>query len=348
MTAEKRASSTYHSAGSVNEQRWQISDVSLQRRAMGSMLLAMLVMALGLPLHLTALNAHGDHAGSWRLMVWLICLLTLWTVWAVRHVLHNTWWALRQGSFGSTELVTICALGAFAASCPAVLNHSAPMYFDVTAMALAWIVAGEAQSAAIQRRFASTLEQLAPLQLQPQIPSLPASIRSDQAVRWLGVAILACAIVALAVQMQLSGSAVIGFLASLAVVAVGCPCTLGIAKSSAWQVGVERAAERGWLIPSGALLNQIAAAPQVASQYAVQIGEADLAALLALARAVQRAMRWNYLWAIGLNLLLLPLALVGPLPAFVPAATMVIARLLIFWTTRTLRLSSSGTIAMMR
>lgn len=300
--------------------------------AMGSMLLAMLVMLLGLPLHLAGLRAHADHGGAAWLVVWLSWLLTLWTIWTVRHVFHSAWQALRRSSFGATELVTICALAAFVASCPALLDHHAPMYFDVTAMALAWIVAGEAQAAAIQRRFAATLEQLAPLHLQPQLPALPAVPRREPFARWLGLALLVTAIAAFGAQIMIGGSVTLGVVSALAAVAVGCPCALGIARTSAWAVGVERAAAIGWLIPSGATFSRIVAEPELASQHALQIGAADRPALLALARAVERTIRWNVLWAVGLNLLLLPPALFGPLPPLVPAATMVIARLLIFCT----------------
>src|ERR1044071_7356158 len=97
------------------------------------------------------------------------------------------------------------------------------MYFDVTAMALAWLVAGEAQTAAIGQRFASAREQLAPLGLQPQLPSAPRLPRSDRVAGWLGLAILIFAIAALGVQMLNGGSAASGFLAGLSAVAVGCP-----------------------------------------------------------------------------------------------------------------------------
>lgn len=338
MATEQRVGFPYQSADPAHEQRRPISDRTLQRRAMGSMLLAMLVMLLGLPLHLAELRAHADHGGAAWLVVWLSWLLTLWTVWTARHIFHSAWQALRQSSFGSTELVTICALAAFVASCPALLDHRAPMYFDVTAMALAWIVAGEAQAAAIQRRFAATLEQLAPLHLQPQLPSLPAVQRSERFARSLGLAMLVFAIAAFGGQIMLGGSVTLGVVSALAAVAAGCPCTLGIARTSAWAAGVERAATIGWLIPSGPAFSRIVAEPELVSQYALQIGAADRGALLGLARAVERAGRWNVLWAVGLNLLLLPLALLHPadprLPALVPAATMVIARLLIFCTTR--------------
>jgi cation transport ATPase len=334
MAAKQQMGITYQSAGAAHEQRRPIADLALQRRAMGSMLLAMLVMLLGLPLHLAGLPAHTDHGGAAWLVVWLTCLLTLWTIWIVRHVLNSAWRMLRRRSFGSTELVTICALAAFVASCPALLDHRAPMYFDVTAMALAWIVAGEAQAAAIHRRFAAMLEQLAPLRLQPQPPALPSEQHSEQTARRLGVVILAFAIAALVVQVLLGGSLALSWLAGLAAVAAGCPCTLGIARTSAWQTGVERAAVLGWLIPSGAAFSRIAAMPDLAAQYAVRIGAADLGALSALAHSVERTLRWNILWAIGLNLLLLPLALFGPLPSLVPAATMLVARLLLFCTTQ--------------
>ncbi|HEY0733588.1 MAG TPA: hypothetical protein VGD69_01675 [Herpetosiphonaceae bacterium] len=334
MTAEQRVGITYQSSDPACEQRRPIAERTLQRRAMGSMLLAMLVMLLGLPLHLAGLRAHTDHGGAIWLVVWLSGLLTLWTIWTARHVFHSAWQMLRRRSFGSTELVTLCALAAFGASCPAMLDHRAPMYFDVTAMALAWVVAGEAQAAAIQRRFASSLEQLAPLHLQPQLPSSPAVQRSEPFARWLGVAILVFASAIFGVQIMLGGSVIFSLMAGLAAVAAGCPCTLGIARSSAWQIGVERAVALGWLIPSGAAFSRIAAEPQSAAEYAVKLGAADRAALPALARAVERTIRWNVLWAIGLNLLLLPLSLSSPLPSLVPAATMVIARLLIFCTTR--------------
>ncbi|HEY0607805.1 MAG TPA: hypothetical protein VGD58_33125, partial [Herpetosiphonaceae bacterium] len=277
---------------------------------------------------------HADHGGATWLVVWLSGLLTLWTIWTTRHVFHSTWQMLRRRRFGSTELVTIGALAAFVASCPALLDHRAPMYFDVTAMALAWVVAGEAQAAAIQRRFASTLEQLTPLHVRSQLPSLPAVQRSEPFVSWLGLAILVSASAVVGVQIMLGGSVTFGLMAGLAAVAAGCPCTLGIARSSAWEVGVERAAVLGWLIPSGALFSRIAAEPQSAAEYAVKLGATDRPALLALARAVERTSRWNVFCAVGLNLLLLPLALRGPLPSLVPAATMLIARLLIFCTTR--------------
>lgn len=334
MAAEQQIGSTYPSAGAAHEQRLPIGDRALQRRAMVAMLPAMLVMLFGLPLHLAGLRAHADHGGAAWLVVWLSCLLTLWIIWIVRHVLHSAWRSLRRRSFGASELVTICALAAFVASCPALLDHRAPMYFDVTAMALAWIVAGEAQAAAIQRRFAVTLEQLAPLRLQLQPPALAAEQHSEPFARRLGVAILVFAIAALAVQVLRGGSLALGWLAGLSAVAAGCPCTLGIARTSAWQMGVERAVALGWLIPSGAAFSRIAAAPQLAAQYAIPIGAADRGALSALARNVERTLRWNMLWAIGLNLLLLPPALFGPVPSSVPAATMLVARLLLFCTTR--------------
>lgn len=348
MAAEQRAGITYHSVGAANKDRGQNVDRVLQRRAMGSMLLAMLVMLLGLPLHLAGLSAHGDHSGAARLVVWLSALLTLWTLWVARHVFENAWRNLRRRDSGAAELVAGCALSAFAASLPALVVDSAPMYFDVTAMALAWLVAGEVQTVALQRRFDSTCQQLAPLRLQPQIPSVPAAPYGDRVVRWLGLALLVFSIAALGMQILRGGSVASGLLAGLAAVAVGCPCTLGIVRSSAWEVGVERAAALRWLLPSGVALSQIAAVPQQADQYALKLGSADHVALLALVRSVERAIRWNYLWAIGLNFVLLALALLGPLPSLLPAATMVLARLLIAWTTRTLRLSGWGTIAMMR
>lgn len=348
MAAEQRAGITYQSAGVAHEAHRQIADRVLQRRAMGSMLLAMLVMLLGLPLHLPSLSAHGGHGGAGRLMVWLSALLTLWTLWVTRHVFGNAWLSLRRRDFGATELVAVCSLAAFSASLPALLAHRAPMYFDVSAMAMAWLVAGEAQTAALQRRFVSAHEQLAPLRFQPQITSVPVLPHDDRAARWLGLAILVFSIAVVSVQVLRGDSVASGLLAGLAAVAVGCPCTLGIVRSSAWEVGIERAAALGWLLPSGAVLSQIAADPQRSDQYALKLGSADPAALLALARSVERTIRWNYLSAIGLNLLLLPLALFGPPPSLLPAATMVLARVLIAWTTRTLRLAGSGTIAMMR
>lgn len=347
MAAEQPAGIAYQSAA-ADEEHPPIGDRVLQRRAMGSMLLAMLVMLLGLPLHLAGLSAHGDHGGAARFVVWLSALLTLWTLWVARHIFPHAWRGLRRVDFGVAELVSVGALAAFIASLPALVAHSAPMYFDVTAMALAWLVAGEAQVSALQRRFDSAREQLAPLRLQPQLPSVPVEPHGDRAVRWLGLALLVLAIAALGVQILRGGSIASGLLAGLAAVAVGCPCTLGIVKSSAWEVGVERAAALGWLLPSGAALSQIAADPQQADQYALKLGPADPAALLEVAREVERTIRWNYLWAIGLNLVLLPLALFEPPPSLGPAATMVLARLLIAWTTRTLGLSGSGTIAMMR
>ncbi|MBV9789051.1 MAG: hypothetical protein JOZ51_12795 [Chloroflexi bacterium] len=348
MAAEQRAGITYQSAGLAHEAQQQIADRVLQRRAMGSMLLAMLVMLLGLPLHLPSLSAHGDHSGAARLLVWLSALLTLWTLWITRHVFGNAWLRLRRRDFGAAELVSVCALAAFVASLPALLVHRTPMYFDVSAMALAWLVAGEAQTSAIQRRFVSACEQLVPLRFQPQMVSVPAVPRGDRTARWLGLTILVFSISVVSVQILRGGSGMSALLAGLSAVAVGCPCTLGIARSSAWEAGVERAAVLGWLLPSGAALGQIAADPQLVKEYALKLGAADHAALMALAQLVERTIRWNYLSAIGLNLALLPLALFGPPPSLLPAATMVLARLLIAWTTRTLRLPGSGTIAMMR
>lgn len=347
MAAEQRAGITYQSAGLAREAQQQIADRVLQRRAMGSMLLAMLVMLLGLPLHLASVSTHGDHGGAARLLVWLSALLTLWTLWVTRHVFQHAWLSLRRRDFGANELINMCALAAFVASLPALFAHSAPMYFDVSAMALAWLVAGEAQTSAIQRRFVSACEQLAPLRFQPQMVSVPAAARGDRAARWLGLAILVFSISVVSVQFLRGGNAMSGLLAGLAAVAVGCPCTLGIVRSSAWEVGVERAATLGWLLPSGAALRQIAVDPQLVEQYALKLGPADPAALVELAHSVERTIRWNYLSAIGLNLVLLPLALLGPPPSLLPAAAMVLARLLIAWTTRSLRLPGSGTIAMM-
>lgn len=319
-----------------SEQRRQISESSLQRRAMAAMLLAMLVMAIGLPHHMTAFGNHGDHAVS-RIVVWLSILLTLGTLSATRHTLFYAWQSLRHGRLGSTELVTICALGALVASLPTLAIHSAPMYFDVTAMSLAWIVAGEAQSAAIYRRCSSRLEQLAPLNLPALRLGLPAPWRSDRSAAWPGSVIGGFAAVTLVLHALLSESAVRGLLVGLSAVAMGCPCTLGIVKSTAWEAGVERAAAFGWLVPSGEAVSRIAETPHLVAQLVVAPGAADLRPLVALAGAVNWTIRLNYLWAVGLNLALLPLALIGPLPSIVPATTMVIARLLIFFTTRRLR-----------
>jgi cation transport ATPase len=309
-----------------------LSDAALQRRAMVAMLLAMLVMALGLPLHLATFRDHSRHTWLALPVAWLSCFLTLSTLAAGRHALSDTWRALRYARLGGAEIVTISALITLIVSLPSLVIHSAPMYFDVTAMALAWHLTGAAQSSTIQRRFAATVEQLAPLNLRPQRPTLLAADHEPWLARWLLGILFVFAIAAL-LWHSLSGNLSNAALAALAVAAAGCPCTLGIVRSSAWAVGAERAVAIGWLIPVGEAWSRIEALPAQADQLAVRLGAASSADLRALACAVQRTIRWNTVWSISLNLALLPLALAGPVPAILPAATMVLARLLIGFTT---------------
>jgi cation transport ATPase len=208
------------------------------------------------------------------------------------------------------------------------------MYFDVTAMALAWLLSGEAQSMAIRRRFASMVEQLAPLNPPPHSLAAPAADLDDPHARWLSGVILGFSFAALIWQTH-TGTIANGLLTALAVAAAGCPCTLGIVRSSAWVDSSERALALGWLIPEGAAWSRLASVPE-ADRLALKLGAADESALFSLARAVRRTIRWNYLWSIGFNVVLLPLALFGPVPALLPAITMLLARLLIWLTTRRL------------
>jgi cation transport ATPase len=306
-------------------------DLLLQRGAMRTMLAAMLVMALGVPLHLGSLGTQPTHLHTdWSMIIaWLCALLTLSVFWVARPVLRATCSAIRRRRFSHADLVVICACGAFAAGFPALLSHAAPMYFDVAAMAIAWIVAGQAQEAGIRRRFAVMVAQLAPLNWQLPVLQPTASDRLEQPVAWLGSVLLGSAVAALMLHLwwghDLTGSSMV----SLALLAAACPCALGIAGPSACAAGVERAMAAGWLVPSGAALGQLADVPQDAARLVMPLGAADLPALAAIARSVQCAIRRNYLWAAGLNLALVPLALLEPIPPLVPAAVMLAARWLI-------------------
>ncbi|HEX6291434.1 MAG TPA: hypothetical protein VFZ66_19780 [Herpetosiphonaceae bacterium] len=308
--------------------------VALQRRAMRSMLLAMLVMALGVPLHILALGAHDAHGAGWwaMLVVWSSAGLTLLTFWTARDLLREAWRTLRPVRLRAADLVVLGALAAFVASCPALAQPTAPMYFDASAMALAWLLAGRSQAAEIEQRFVVVLEQLSPLNLpHPGAEYRSCRISHEHTMTWLGLAMLGCAAAALGWHLWWTRDLAQSGLAALATIAAACPCTLGIATSSAYLVGAERAAAAGWLVPSGAALRQAADRPDL---LAVPIGSAEPERLRMIARSVQRALRLNTLWAVGLNLALLPLALLGPLPALLPAATMMLARLLISVTNR--------------
>jgi cation transport ATPase len=305
-------------------------DLLLERGAMRAMLLAMLVMALGVPLHIVALGTDTLHGATrWPLVIaWLCALLTLSVFWIARAVLFGIWSAIRRRRLSQIDLVAICAAAAFAASCPALLSHAAPMYFDVAAMAIAWLLGGQAQEAAIRRRFAVTVAQLAPLNRQvPRFQSQPDLV--EQRAGGLGGVLLGSVAVTLGLHLAWDRSVSGSMMVALATLAAGCPCALGIARSSAGAAGAARAAAAGWLVPSGAALRLIAEVSHEATRHAMPLGEAELPALLAIARSVRRAIRRNCLWAVGLNLALLPVAILEPVPALVPAAVMLAARWLI-------------------
>jgi cation transport ATPase len=339
MTAQRGAGqeqeSIWVACAAEHDPRSIPADV-LQRRAMRSMLVAMLVMALGLPLHITTLDVQHGHAVGYGTLglVWLSALATLLTFWIARHAVIDTWRRLRRAACWRNDVVVIGALAACIASWPALLNHAAPMYFDVAAMALAWIVAGQAQEAEIRQRFEAILEQLTPLDLQPSFVTPQATTpRIEAGVIWLGAMMLGSASATLGWHLMQGDSMWDSSLLMLATIAVACPCTLGIAASSACTVAAERATAAGWLIPSGLTLRQSPAAQQRLGG-ALALGAAEPESLRTIVQSVRWAIRCNSVWAVVFNLASMPFAVAGPIPGLVPAANMLIARLLIALTNR--------------
>ena len=317
-------------------------DRRLQRRAMVSMWLAMPVMVLGLPAHLAALAGHAAsaHTAGWTtLLGWLAWALTSATLWIAREQLATTWRALRQARPGPDALVTLGALGAYVGSLPALgaATHAAPIYFDVTAMALAWLLAGAAQRADLARRYAATLEQLALLSANSPASATAPSDQPVQPTRYLssivGGALIGLALLLIAWQLRTGHSLQQALSSGLALLAALCPCTLGIAWRSAAHAGAARAAAAGWIVTSAAAFwpDRAITTP---SDAALRLGAASPAVFARIARAVRRAAWLNTCWAIGFNLLLLPLALRGPVDPLLPAAIMLLARLLIALTNR--------------
>lgn len=294
---------------------------------MQSMALAMLVMLLSVPLHLLALRGHSGQGMAWIVGVaWLSAALTLGTLWTARPVWIASLRALRGGRLDETALVSLCALAALFAGVPALSPgaHAAPMYFDVAAMAMAWLVGGQAQRSDSCRRYVERLEQLTPLGFVQNAPPTAPKDDTHDAV-WLALVLGGTALAGSVIAANQADSAMQVFQVGLATLALGCPSTLGIAVQSAAAAGAKRAAAAGWLVPSPAVLLQPVADPRAA----IALGSANTQDFVRIAHATRVAVRCNRFWAVGVNLALLPLAVRGPVDPLLPAMLMVLARALI-------------------
>lgn len=310
----------------------------LQRRAMVSMWLAMLVMALGLPAHLGGHGARGHSVvGHAALLSWLAWLLTTATLWQARELLTAVWHTCRRGYLSETALVALGALAAYAVSLiglGAALvgpTHQVPLYFDVTAMALAWLLAGVAQRADLRRRFMMTVEQLAPLGLATPVRPVFHPDRPSRDVGWLALLLVGWALLTLALQFGVGQSLGAGLSAALATLALGCPCALGIARSSAATAGAARAAAAGWVV-----VDEAAFWCDPQSPRALQLAQPVPGSYEQIAGLVRRVAWLNRCWAIGINVLALPLALRGPVDPLLPAGIMLLAWALIALSSRSI------------
>jgi len=298
---------------------------------MTSMLLAMVVMALGLPLHFAVLQ-HGKHEPNWWiwLTVWLSWILTTATLWTTRSV-----WRSSSGHLLDRDrLIAGWALLAYAVSVPALFNHRMPMYFDVAAMAVAWIVQGRAQQAEIGWRFKVKADQLALLGFARSVGAVHQDIKQNHIPLRLVVVFLAIAVSVWTIYSFADDGLVSRAYLAATVVAAACPCALGIARSSAVTAGANRAAAAGWLVPSGVALLRAAEHPIVAAQHVVALPDAELRQLIVIARATRRATWINELWAMLCGVAIVPLTFHGPVDPSLPAVGMIIAWILIKNTNR--------------
>lgn len=317
----------------------------LQRRAMLSMWLAMAVMALGVSGHLNALDGHQplthgvvDHLTA---LDWLAWLLTTATLWQARGLLPPTWHALRRGQVEGATLVGLGALAAYIVSLVglgtalAETTYSGRLYFDVTAMGLAWLLAGAAQRADLRRRYVTTLEQLMLFDVTMPACPMPSANRSSSGAGWVAVLLLGWALLTVGLQIGTGQPLAAALIAGLAVLALGCPCTLGMARSSAAAAGAASAAAAGWVVVDEAAFWPGSDAC-VSQPAALCLGPATPGSYERIARTVRRAAWLNRCWAVGFNLLLLPLALLGPVDPLLPAASMLLAWALIALTNRSI------------
>lgn len=317
------------------------ADRRWQRRAMASMWLAMIVMALGVPAHLGGLRGHERalHDGSlWSAAaLWLAWALTTATLWTAREELLKVWNDLRHARIGVAAVVMLGAVASYSVSLPTLRSswvgagHGAPMYFDVAAMGSAWLLAGAAQRSDLRRRYVATWEQLMPLGGTRTL--LPATERSSFGYGWLAALLIGVALVAAGLDLAAYQSFGDALVVGLAALALGCPCTLGIARSSACIAGASRAAAAGWVVAGEAAFWP---ATRAAAPAALELGPAELAAFTQIAGRVRWAIRLNHVWTIGANMLALPLALRGPVEPWLPAAIMLLAWALIAVTNRAL------------
>lgn len=321
------------------------ADRRLQRRAMLSMWLAMLVMALGVPTHLGAFGGHQPLAhrptGDVTLLAWLAWLLTTATIWQARELLVASWQPLRLGRLGETTPVLLGALAAYLlgmAGLGATLagaTHAVPHSFDVTAMALAWLLGGAAQRNDLRRRYVTMQEQLMLLGLSTPPRPIPDSNRSAAWTGWLAALLLSWAVLTVGFQVGAGQPPGAALMAGLAALGLGCPCALGIARSAAAAAGATSAAAAGWVVVDEAAF-WTDSEGQVAEHTALRLGQPVPGSYDRIAGAVRRAAWLNGCWAVGLNLLVLPVALRGPVDPLLPAAIMLLAWALITLTSRSI------------
>lgn len=311
------------------------ADRRLRQRAMLCMMLAMAVMAIGLPTHLVSLRGGSalHAAGGWTMLsAWLAGALTTITLWLARDQLALAWRQLWTARIGATAVVTLGAASAYALSLTTLLttneHASHRVFFDVVAMALAWLVAGAAQRSDLRRRSVVMRQQLALLGAERPLVDVPAA---EIAHGWAGLAGLLLGLALLAAADQLVRGASVGRALDVLLTALtlSCPCALGIARASAYAAGAAQAARSGWIVA-----DERAFWAADLSVAALDLGATPRATLDRIARRVRWAARLNTLWAIGLNLLALPLALRGSLDPLVPAGLMLLAWMLIGLTSR--------------
>lgn len=292
-------------------------DRLVQRHAMLAMAAAMGTMAVGLPLHLSALRGTVSHAaagpGAWPAAV----LATIALAAALPALRGNEGVPATLGR-GEQTLLLCCAAAAYAAGWIGILGGTHGLvYFDVAAMSVAWIAEGRALDMDGRRRALAAAEQLW-LLTGARCPPAPPLAQRGIALP-LAAAIGAGAIGA-AVHALQTGTVGQALVAGLATLAACCPCALGSARASALAAGRELAGRDGWIVASTGAL-------ELEEPWRAAIG-LPLAAcdrLTAVGRAARRAARLGTLWAVFVPALMLPLALRGPVDPLLPAAAMVVA-----------------------
>lgn len=310
-------------------------DAAAQRRAMLSMLSAMPVMLIGLPLHAATLLGFPLHHLFGSVIGWVSAALATTALVVARLEFRAAWQSLRHRRINAPCVVVLTAGAAYVVSLPALIapHDLAPtLYFDVAAMAIAWLLTGAAHETAIRRRYTTTIMQLAPLGFIPISPALNNRAFPERELRWFGGAALGFALLTIFVQLHQGSNPSSALFAAGATLAVVCPCAWGIARSSASNLGAQRAAGFGWFVPSGAVFWADEATMFRAS---MALDTCSRDQLQRLARNVRRAGRLNVCWSIAGNAVL-PLASARPLDPLIPAALMVLAWTLIGVTNRVL------------